>query len=330
MAQRIVSKLKGRTRKTISNTSNTSDIYAPLDPKTRTIRLLHLQPGAREDKIRAELQMVTIEQARRHYITISYNWGLEGVAREVLITCNGKRVSIKENLATALRKLRRPDHAILLWADALCINQSDSSERTQQVRMMGEIYSNSLETIIWLGEPRLGEDVGSRFLQGHASQIAWRGNLRDHQLRNEYMLDFERSCTTAPVITFEDTSATHRVPDIFGAFCLIQDFAEGKDYPVLNLLNRNNFTTSERMTYPRRHGLIATSARWHGDRSLRVWGGLERLMGTDWVHLSIIVIRYRLTIKMAVAAHLGHPRDCALKVRHNTLRHAFGTLVNVC
>ncbi|KAK0715467.1 heterokaryon incompatibility protein-domain-containing protein [Lasiosphaeris hirsuta] len=38
-----------------------------------------------------------------------------------------------------------------LWVDALCINQADVSERNQQVSIMGQIYSNALRVISWLG-----------------------------------------------------------------------------------------------------------------------------------------------------------------------------------
>jgi hypothetical protein len=42
----------------------------------------------------------------------------------------------------------------LLWIDALCINQDDVNERTQQVRMMGDVYSSAEQVIIWLGPER--------------------------------------------------------------------------------------------------------------------------------------------------------------------------------
>ncbi len=40
---------------------------------------------------------------------------------------------------------------MLLWADALCINQNDESEKTRQVRMMGDIYSQAQMVVVWLG-----------------------------------------------------------------------------------------------------------------------------------------------------------------------------------
>jgi hypothetical protein len=35
---------------------------------------------------------------------------------------------------------------------AICINQQDLLERSQQVQMMGDIYSSARNVVIWLGE----------------------------------------------------------------------------------------------------------------------------------------------------------------------------------
>lgn len=283
MAQRIVSKFKRRSKKT------TSDIYVPLDAKSRTIRVLHLQPGTWEDDVCAELQVASIARVRRRYITISYTWGSEGVARQVLISCNGKPVPISRNLFTALRKLRRPDHTVLLWADALCINQADPLERTQQVGMMGEIYSNSRETVIWLGEPMPNEEVVACFSNDPTSRIAWKGDSNDHLLRNSFILDFEGLCT-AEQSAASAVSSTRPGPDIFGAFCLIQDFAEGTLYPLLKLLDRNKATILDQIEHPRRHAFTVTNAHWRQLLSLRVWEGLAKLMSMAWVPLSDLII----------------------------------------
>ena len=40
----------------------------------------------------------------------------------------------------------------MLWADALCINQNDVQERSDQVRKMGSVYKGAAEVIGWLGE----------------------------------------------------------------------------------------------------------------------------------------------------------------------------------
>jgi Heterokaryon incompatibility protein (HET) len=39
-----------------------------------------------------------------------------------------------------------------MWADAICINQEDISERNAQVRLMGDIYSNASKVATYVGE----------------------------------------------------------------------------------------------------------------------------------------------------------------------------------
>ena len=43
-------------------------------------------------------------------------------------------------------------------ARLICINQSDFDKKTQQVRMMRDIYANANQVIVWLGE-RQPEDA---------------------------------------------------------------------------------------------------------------------------------------------------------------------------
>ena len=38
-----------------------------------------------------------------------------------------------------------------MWADALCIDQQNTHERSHQIRIMGDIYRRAASTIIYLG-----------------------------------------------------------------------------------------------------------------------------------------------------------------------------------
>ncbi|KAH7224386.1 uncharacterized protein BKA55DRAFT_545969 [Fusarium redolens] len=69
-----------------------------------------------------------------------------------------------QSLRTALMHLqncRLDDQDRCLWVDAICINQSDVSERTHQVGMMREIYSTASRVLIYLGIGDAGS--GSEF-----------------------------------------------------------------------------------------------------------------------------------------------------------------------
>jgi len=67
------------------------------------------------------------------------------------ITINNHDLQITTNLDSALRHLRKPHNAIRLWIDAICINQADTNERSEQVRQMRDIYMYASKVIIWLG-----------------------------------------------------------------------------------------------------------------------------------------------------------------------------------
>lgn len=239
-------------------------IYSKLKPWWRTIRLLELQPGLWSDTVSATLVECTIgDAARSGYLTISYTWGNIDTTKQVFIKCNGVPSAISENLFTILRRLRRPDSAIRVWADALCINQTDAAERTHQVGLMGEIYKNSSETVIWLGEEGVQDDVGYRFLDQptnldsmstHVSpRIIWQGNDDDERLLQQYLSD--------PRITDSPN-------DVYGAFCLIQSIAQRASGPLFEL-----FTLQTRSPFM---GLAPTS------KASRILAGLSRLMSRPW------------------------------------------------
>jgi hypothetical protein len=58
---------------------------------------------------------------------------------------------VTPNLAEALRGLRDSATPTRLWADAICIDQSNNEEKNQQVRRMGTIYTNARQVVVWLG-----------------------------------------------------------------------------------------------------------------------------------------------------------------------------------
>jgi hypothetical protein len=113
------------------------------------IRLLELLHGHDGDKLQCRLRHVTLATAPG-YETISYRWG--DLNDREMIECNDASLSIPAALATALRNIRYHDRPRLIWADAVCIDQSDLREKEQQVKLMRDIYSQSQRTLIWLGD----------------------------------------------------------------------------------------------------------------------------------------------------------------------------------
>ncbi|KAK5633177.1 hypothetical protein RRF57_008891 [Xylaria bambusicola] len=125
--------------------------YQPLNIADRQIRLLTLLPDS--GRVSCRLRHVSLEKLQDEYETLSYCWGLQAT-RKVKILVNGLDFFISANLHAALLRLRHLDYhrPKTMWIDAICINQSDPIEKSNQVPLMGDIYSLSLRVVIWIGE----------------------------------------------------------------------------------------------------------------------------------------------------------------------------------
>lgn len=113
------------------------------------IRFLRLRPGNWGDGIQCELVKCPLRNPPS-YFALSYVWGSRNVTRPILV--DGHVFPTTVNLESALRHLRHQLDDILLWVDALCINQTDNEERTNQVQLMGRIYQSSKGVIVYLGD----------------------------------------------------------------------------------------------------------------------------------------------------------------------------------
>lgn len=112
-------------------------------------RLIRLLPGEWLDVIACELFGTKLDRA--DYRALSYVWGSQGKKKAVFVNDIIQQVTV--NLESALRHLRQQyQHGVVLWIDALCIDQKSDEERTHQVQLMGSIYSKSREVIVYLGD----------------------------------------------------------------------------------------------------------------------------------------------------------------------------------
>lgn len=133
--------------------NNTSFKYRPLN-EPDSIRLILLKPFSSDAaQVECSLLHTTLSICDRdiidHYTALSYVWGDASQTRQILV--DGHVMTITATLEAALRDLRDNTRSIRVWADALCIDQSNVEERNQQVRQMGRIYSTAHHTIIYLG-----------------------------------------------------------------------------------------------------------------------------------------------------------------------------------
>lgn len=128
-----------------------------LDSSQKDIRVLKILPGRQDEPLFTVLQVKSLNGTmKRPYDCLSYVWG--NVRDTEPITVNNKVLHVTKNLVRCLRHLRHQKQELVLWVDAVCINQSDLDEKSTQVAMMGEIYSKCSTVYLWLGAPESPED----------------------------------------------------------------------------------------------------------------------------------------------------------------------------
>lgn len=99
------------------------------------------------------------------YVALSYAWGDVSDKREILMGREGITMSVSASLEAALRALRDTRNSILLWADAISINQQNHSEKADQVRLMTRIYKKAESVAIWLGPRSADSDLGMDLIE---------------------------------------------------------------------------------------------------------------------------------------------------------------------
>lgn len=119
-------------------------------------RLLYIAPGEKDDPLVCRLEHTSF-QTIEYYCALSYTWG--SPETPFSINCNGSDIRITRSLHEALCQMRRTWRPVVIWADAICINQTDNLEKAQQVMRMGEIYSKAGRLFIWLGNPVTASDA---------------------------------------------------------------------------------------------------------------------------------------------------------------------------
>jgi len=121
-------------------------IYNELETDTGQIRLLEVASSLKDGRIDCRLSTVALNAAK--YVVLSYRWGSSGATHEVLL--NDHLFYVRENLWTFLNVIRE-QQGMMLWIDALCINQQNVDERNRQVRIMGQIFQSAAMVVSWLG-----------------------------------------------------------------------------------------------------------------------------------------------------------------------------------
>ncbi|KAJ8132135.1 hypothetical protein O1611_g1485 [Lasiodiplodia mahajangana] len=136
----------------IGKTYVPAELYSVSPVGHGLIRTLELLPGKANDEIVCKLATMELND-NSQLEALSYTWGDPDKVTE--ITIGQSKCQVTVNLSHALRHLRFLSTPRILWVDAVCINQRDTEEKTQQVTMMGDIYLAASQVLTWIGEPSI-------------------------------------------------------------------------------------------------------------------------------------------------------------------------------
>jgi hypothetical protein len=142
--------------------------YQPLENET-TIRVLALEPS-RDFNASIEADIFHIDRTTSDhelgvlaYEAVSYCWGQPVFSHSLWCNDHTSFLLITENVDAMLRHFRKPARVRFLWIDAICLNQADNMEKSQQVQLMGDIYRGAARVDIWLGVPDDGKLAATIF-----------------------------------------------------------------------------------------------------------------------------------------------------------------------
>lgn len=147
--------------------------YSPIDGAAGEIRLLELLPGHFSDAIRIKIRTISLLNApsedtasSSRYEAVSYVWGSTKNLVKITLVDEGTDylLGITQNLAGALPYLRDEKKSRTLWIDAICINQTDLAERSEQVMRMDTIFSWADRVVVWLGPPKASTSIAIEVL----------------------------------------------------------------------------------------------------------------------------------------------------------------------
>ncbi|KAK5680819.1 hypothetical protein LTS10_006577 [Elasticomyces elasticus] len=123
------------------------------------IRLIRVLPCSTDSNGPIKCQMTVVSlNAEPEYLALSYTWG--SPPANYIVEIDGTEVLIRKNLWRFLSQSAVTHCSSLpIWVDALSIDQTNAVEVTQQINLMGRIYSQAIKVLAWLGPAHSDSDL---------------------------------------------------------------------------------------------------------------------------------------------------------------------------
>ena len=125
--------------------------YSPL-AAGGAIRLLRILPANPDDELVCILFQVNPKFKDEYpWTAVSYAWSDPNPNRNIRV--NGRPFLTTVSCHEALLSLRQLRPPVVVWIDAVCIDQNNDYEKGHQVQRMSFIYHEEVCISVWLGHP---------------------------------------------------------------------------------------------------------------------------------------------------------------------------------
>lgn len=161
----------------------------------REIRLVVVKKHShwpRDNSLTCSIQHMALPEdstAPIAYTALSYTWGDGKDVTSLKLLDESTRksgeITVTSSLVSALQTILEPGKRHSLWIDQMCINQSSTEEKGQQVQLMRWIYEGAASVHVWLGPATEDSDEAMLYLDNNNSASL----VRD-------LADSSRTCLT--------------------------------------------------------------------------------------------------------------------------------------
>ncbi|TAQ86141.1 hypothetical protein B7494_g5546 [Chlorociboria aeruginascens] len=199
-----------RSNFTLSAPDSTTQPYSYQALPHDCIRLLRRVPLPDSNLLTFEFLTCSLSDIKKgihKYAAISYCWGNLKADRQLqveyrsYIPITAKVEEILINVASRYCDMStfeiRPNEAIqdsrkqplMIWLDAICINQMDTSEKASQIPLMANIYQHAGSVDVWLDSGLASMDVVNEAFHGRSLSEAARLNAGMSRKRDDWLYE---------------------------------------------------------------------------------------------------------------------------------------------
>jgi hypothetical protein len=118
------------------------------------------------------------------FAALTYVWNIYDSEELVPLICRKQILWLTRNGYDALKHLRNKLGAFNIWIDAICIDQANHDEKIDQIKLMGDIYSEAETVYVWLGVGNAACDRALRFIQyaGFQRYFRWEEESAQYEI----------------------------------------------------------------------------------------------------------------------------------------------------